>query len=86
VYSADFTEFRIKLVDFGPNGVYETGGDNVEHEIKITAPAQGSWVSLDIPLTDFTGLTTRAHIAQLIYSGNPSGSHTVYIDNVYFHK
>lgn len=86
VYSPDFTEFRIKLVDFGANGVYETGGDNVEHEIKVTAPAQGTWVSLDIPLSDFTGLTTRAHIAQLIYSGNPSGNHTVYIDNVYFHK
>ncbi|GGF17823.1 hypothetical protein [Flavobacterium limi] len=86
VYSTDFTEFRIKLVDFGANGVYEVGGDNVEHEIKVTAPAQGTWVSLDIPLSDFTGLTTRAHIAQMIYSGNPSGSHTVYIDNVYFHK
>lgn len=86
VWSSDYTEFRIKLVDFGPNGVYETGGDNVEHEIKITAPAQGSWVRLDIPLSNFTGLTTRAHIAQLIYSGTPTGNHTVYIDNVYFHK
>ncbi len=86
VWSADFTEFRIKLVDFGANGVYNGGGDDKEHEIKVTAPAKGSWVSLDIPLTDFTGLTTRAHIAQLIYSGNPSGTHTIYIDNVYFHK
>ena len=86
VWSLDFSEFRIKLVDFGANGVYETGGDNVEHEIKITAPEQGKWVSLDIPLSDFTGLTTRAHIAQLIFSGNPSGSHTLYIDNFYFYK
>ncbi|MEO8532966.1 MAG: hypothetical protein ABI441_04415 [Flavobacterium sp.] len=87
VWSSDFTEFRIKLVDFGANGVYNgAGSDDVEHEIKITAPAQGSWVSLDIPLSNFTGLTTRAHIAQLIYSGTPSGNHTVYIDNVYFHK
>jgi hypothetical protein len=87
VWSSDFTEFRIKLVDFGANGVYNgAGSDDVEHELKFTAPAQGTWVSLDIPLSDFTGLTTRAHIAQLIYSGNPSGSHTIYIDNVYFHK
>ncbi|SHG15910.1 PKD domain-containing protein [Flavobacterium defluvii] len=86
VWSSDFTEFRVKLVDFGANGVYNGGGDDREHEIKVTAPAQGQWVSLDIPLSDFTGLTTRAHIAQLIYSGNPSGSHTIYIDNVYFHK
>jgi hypothetical protein len=51
----------------------------------ITAPAKGSWVSLDIPLSDFTGLTTRAHIAQLIYV-EPSGNNTVYVDNVYFHN
>ncbi|MFH7011116.1 hypothetical protein ACHRV5_04550 [Flavobacterium sp. FlaQc-52] len=87
VWSSDFTEFRIKLVDFGANGVYNgAGSDDVEHEIKFTAPVQGGWVSLDIPLSDFTGLTTRGHIAQLIYSGKPAGSHTVYIDNVYFHK
>jgi hypothetical protein len=86
VWSSDFTEFRIKLVDFGANGVWEQGGDNVEHEVKFTSPAQGSWVSLDIPLSDFTNLTTREHIAQLIFSGNPSGSHTIYIDNVYFYK
>ncbi|MFH6997019.1 hypothetical protein ACHRVZ_03745 [Flavobacterium sp. FlaQc-57] len=86
VWSADFTEFRVKLVDFGANGVYNGGGDDKEHELKFTAPAKGSWVSLDIPLSDFTGLTTRGHIAQLIYSGNPSGTHTIYIDNVYFHK
>lgn len=85
VWSSDFTEFRIKLVDFGPNGAY-AGGDDKEHELKFTAPAKGTWVSLDIPLSDFAGLTTRAHIAQLIYSGNPSGTHTIYIDNVYFHK
>jgi len=86
VWSSDYTEFRIKLVDFGANGVYNGGGDDKEHELKFTAPAKGQWVSLDIPLSDFTGLTTRAHIAQLIYSGTPSGSHTIYIDNVYFHK
>lgn len=85
VWSSDFTNFKIKLVDFGANGAFG-GGDDVEHEITITAPAQGQWVSLDIPLSNFTGLTTRAHIAQLIYVGNPSGNTTVYIDNVYFHN
>ena len=85
VWSADFTSFKIKLVDFGANGAYG-GGDDVEHEITITAPAQGEWVSLDIPLANFTGLTTRAHIAQLIYVGAPTGNNTVYVDNVYFHN
>lgn len=85
VWSSDFTNFKIKLVDFGANGAFG-GGDDVEHEITIAAPAQGQWVSLDIPLSDFTGLTTRAHIAQLIYVGTPSGNTTVHVDNVYFHN
>jgi hypothetical protein len=37
-----------------------------KHEITIANPAKEKWVSLDIPLSDFTGLTTRSHIAQLI--------------------
>ncbi|MCA9782536.1 MAG: hypothetical protein KC518_03075 [Candidatus Cloacimonetes bacterium] len=83
------TAFKVKLVDFGPNGVWEGPGvlDDTEHELSINAAyttplATGSWVSLDLPLADFTGLVTRQHTAQLILSG---GLHTVYIDNVYFH-
>lgn len=85
VWSSDFTDFKVKLVDLGANGVFG-GGDDVEHEITIPSPVKGSWVSLDIPLSSFTGLTTRAHIGQLIYVGTPSGTNTVYIDNVYFHN
>lgn len=85
VWSSDFTAFKVKLVDLGANGVFG-GGDDVEHEITIPSPVKGSWVSLDIPLSSFTGLTTRAHIGQLIYVGTPSGTNTVYIDNVYFHN
>lgn len=86
IWTADLTTFRIKLVDFGANGVFDGGGDDVEHEIVISNPEQNKWISLDIPLSEFTGLTTRAHIAQFIYSGAPAGSGTVYIDNVYFHN
>ena len=85
VWTADATEIRIKLVDFGADGAYD-GGDDVEHEITIANPEQGTWISLDIPLSDFTGLTTTANIAQLIYAGQPAGSMTVFVDNVYFHK
>ncbi len=85
VWSSDFTQFKVKLVDFGANGTF-AGGDDVEHEIVIASPAQETWVSIDIPLSAFTGLTTRAHIAQLIYVGAPSGNTTVYIDNVYFYN
>lgn len=85
VWSADFTLFRIKLVDFGPNGIYQ-GGDDKEHEIVFTAPAKNTWLSLDIPLSDFTNLTTRANLQQFIFSAQPTGGATVYIDNVYFHN
>lgn len=78
--------FKIKLVDFGANGVW-SGGDDVEHELSFTAGStppltSETWVSFDIPLTAFTGLVTRQHLAQLIISGDPN---TVYVDNVYFH-
>lgn len=85
IWTSNATEFRIKLVDFGADGTYQ-GGDDAESEIAVTAPTQGQWVSIDIPLSDFTGLTTKKHIAQLIYSADPSGQVTVYVDNVYFHN
>jgi len=88
IWTANATTFKIKLVDLGPNGVYDGvgAGDDKEHEIVITSPAQNTWLSLDIPLSDFTNLTTRGHISQLIYAAVPAGSATVYIDNVYFHN
>jgi hypothetical protein len=42
-----------------------------------------TWVSYDIPFSDFTGLTSRGHLAQLIFVSSNS---TVYMDNVYFWK
>ena len=79
--------FKIKLVDFGANGIFG-GGDDVEHELTFNANstpplATGAWVSFDIPLSNFSGLTTRGHLAQMIISGNPN---TVYVDNILFHK
>ena len=79
--------FKIKLVDFGADGVYG-GGDDVEDELSFNASSTpplvtGNWVSFDIPLSNFTGLTTRGHLAQLVISGDPN---TVYVDNILFHK
>lgn len=81
IWTPNSTQFRIKLVDFGANGTY-AGGDDTEHELTFT-PTLGQWVSYDIPLTDFTNLAARAHLAQLILSGSSS---TIYVDNVYFYK
>ncbi|MFN0013643.1 MAG: T9SS type A sorting domain-containing protein, partial [Saprospiraceae bacterium] len=65
------------------NGAFG-GGDDTEHQVNFNAPAQGQWVSLDIPLSQFVGLTTREHIAQYILVGQPSGASTIFVDNVYF--
>jgi len=85
IWTGDATEFRIKLVDFGADGAYD-GGDDVEHEIVFEAPTQQEWVTLDIPLSDFTGLTTKEHIAQLLFISTPSGANTVFVDNVFFYN
>ncbi|MDT0647158.1 carbohydrate binding domain-containing protein [Zunongwangia sp. F260] len=84
IWTANATEFRIKLVDFGADGAFD-GGDDVEHEIVISNPAQQEWVEVDISLSDFTGLTTKENIGQLIFAASPSGQNTIYIDNVYFY-
>lgn len=87
LWSPNATAFRLKLVDFGPNGVFdEDGGDDTEHEIDFGAPANDEWVSYDIPLSDFTGLTNRSNIAQYIIVAEPTGGATVFVDNVYFYN
>jgi beta-glucanase (GH16 family) len=81
VWNQNSTNFNIKLVDFGANGVYQgTTNDDTEHELSFT-PAVGSWVSYDIPLSNFTNMTARGHLAQLILVGSNS---KVYVDNIYF--
>jgi len=88
VWTPDGTSFKVKLVDFGANGVYNgPDSDDREHELTFDASsspalAQKQWVSLDIPLASFTGLTTRAHLAQMVLS---SSNATVYVDNVYLY-
>ena len=83
-WSADATFFAVKLVDFGADGAFG-GGDDVEHQIDIANPARGQWNGLDIPLADFAGLTTRMNIAQIILVGQPTGTNTTFIDNIYFY-
>ena len=87
VWTRDATYFKLKLVDFGADAAFG-GGDDKEHELTFDAgtnPAltTGQWVSLDVPLTSFTGLTTRAHLAQVVFSASNA---TVFVDNVYLHR
>lgn len=46
--------------------------------------ATGSWVSLNIPLASFVGLTAKNKLQQMLFvAGGPS---VLYVDNVYFYR
>ena len=74
--------FTIRLVDFGPDGVF--GNDDSSSQIIFDASSitSDSWSSLDIPLSAFGGLAERAHLAQIVIEGT---SPTLYLDNIYFY-
>ena len=82
------TQFRVKLVDWGANGIYQgTPNDDTEAELTYT-PTLNGWNTYNIPLSNFAsgGLINKAHIAQIILSGNPVGNGILYVDNIYFSK
>ncbi len=78
------SEFKIKLIDFGADGIFG-GDDDTEHEVTIPSASLASenWVSLDIKLSDFTNLTSRSNLAQMVLSGNLPN---MYVSNVYFYR
>lgn len=87
VWAPEGTVFRVKLVDFGEDGVYG-GGDDQESELTFRGTsdppfAAGQWCVLEIPLSRFT-LGSRAHLAQLIISS--SDARIVFLDNVLFRR
>jgi len=90
VWTPNATKFGIKLVNFGAT---QTEAIVAFHGATTPALAQGEWVSLDIPLSDFAGMGTDA-IGQILWLDNDDGAlpdtgaelGTFFIDNVYFHK
>ncbi|NPD86542.1 T9SS type A sorting domain-containing protein, partial [Lentimicrobium sp. L6] len=82
VWTSNSTLFSIKLVDFGGDGF--GGGNDTEFELDFELELN-EWVSLDIPLMDFEGMN-QTDLNQYIISSEPSGSSTIFIDNVYFFK
>lgn len=75
--------FKVLLVDFGPDNAFG-GGDDASHELAFRSPLlkTQTWVSLDVPLSDFAGLISKKNLAQMVLSGDLTN---VYIDNVYFY-
>ncbi|MFZ4412474.1 MAG: T9SS type A sorting domain-containing protein [Bacteroidales bacterium] len=79
-WTPDANNIGIKLVDFGANAAYG-GGDDVEFQ-KDNTPILSEWNSYNIALSDFTGLTSRSHLAQIVLMG---ASKLVYFDNIYLY-
>ncbi|HLF50874.1 glycosyl hydrolase family 16 [Flavobacterium sp.] len=77
--------FKIQLVDFGADGS-SGGSDNTSSNIiTYTSPTLVSqnWISLDIPLSSFTGMTNKNHLAQIIFSG--TNLPNFYADNIFLY-
>lgn len=76
----------IKLQDIGPDNTFGTTDDSVG-EIKYTSSilVTGSWVSIDVPLSSFTGLTKKSNLAQVVFVTDATIKN-ILVDNIYFHK
>lgn len=71
------SQFKIELNDNAGGG-----GGAYTHTIQTSQSQQ--WISLDIPLTNFAGLSGRTALWQIVFSSNNIQS--FYADNIYFHK
>ncbi len=71
-------QFQIELVDFGA----DVSGVNTTN---IAVGQSQQWISLDIPLADFTGLTNRSNLAQIIFVDVTGNIPSFYADNIYFY-
>lgn len=77
---------KIALNDFGSDNAYG-GGNDSGFNLTVSNPSlpSGSWVSFDIPLSSFTGLTNRANLAQIVFE-SATGITGILVDNIYLYK
>ncbi len=75
----DNAQFQIELVDFGA----DVSGVNTTN---ISADQSQQWISLDIPLDEFPGLTSRANLAQIIFVDAGGNIPSFFADNIYFYN
>jgi hypothetical protein len=85
VYTQTENVFKLKMADFGADDADEYPNvDDTESEVEsTTAQAAGVWVGHDIPLSSFTGLTSKTNVGQLQIILGTEGN--VWIDNIYFY-
>jgi hypothetical protein len=88
------SDLRIELKDFGPDNIdnnYGAGNDSAGGYILSNQLVQDNWVSIDIPLNQFTlstggggsGLFNRNNLGFVIFVSSNGASFLV--DNIYFY-
>ncbi len=79
------SSFIIKVADFGADGVYGGTDDKTgQYTVPAASLQSQKWVSLNIPLASISGLSTKAHIGQIIFEG--ANIPSFYADNIYFYN
>ena len=81
VWTPDVTSLGFALIAFTPPATAATSQFTVN-----TTLTTGTWNSVDIPLSSFTGVDL-ANINQLMFVGaTPSSGGTIYVQNIYFYS
>ncbi len=72
--------FKIEAVNFGT--------PNITGAFTTTIPVAQSrqWISLDIPFANFSGLSNRSNLAQIIFVDDSDNIPSFYVDNIYLYN
>lgn len=76
----------VELGDFGPNAAFG-GGDDSSGRVTFASSSlsSNSWISLDVPISNFVGLTGKNNLAQIFFISDATISNLL-VDNMYFYK
>jgi hypothetical protein len=77
--------FKFEVIDWGADAAYGGGNDTTGSRTYTTPTlVSQNWVPLDIPLSSLAGLSNRAHLGQIIFSG--TNITKVFADNIYYNN
>jgi hypothetical protein len=77
---------RIELHSSQPSGPTTSSGSFTLNAAALNNVDANGWVSLNIPISSFTGFTDLNNLGQLFFvSGTPGGISSIWVDNVYFY-
>eukprot|EP01093_Parvamoeba_rugata_P016743 TRINITY_DN6426_c0_g2_i2.p1 TRINITY_DN6426_c0_g2~~TRINITY_DN6426_c0_g2_i2.p1 ORF type:complete len:642 (+),score=158.50 TRINITY_DN6426_c0_g2_i2:42-1967(+) len=77
---------QVKLQDIGSDNTFG-GTDDSADELTLTNTTliSNDWVSIDVPISDFTALTSRSNLAQVVFISDATIT-DIFVDNIYFYE